>query len=144
MLEKATAAAQAADLCIVLGTSMVVKPMNHFPYCAKKFVIVNLQEGPMDNEAWYALPHTQQYHKNLLFFSMEADQEHTLLTNQLIMLYRLVIRGTCDEVLGALADKLGIEYTRPTPNSQNKIMDLPAWAVRAANNEEQVEEEVWE
>jgi len=108
VLKKAISLSQAADLCIVLGTSMLVKPMNHFPLCAKNFVIVNLQEGPMDNDAW------------------------------------LVIHGTCDEVMALLADKLGIKYTLPPPSS--KVMELPAWAVRAANGggEESIEEAPWE
>jgi len=112
ILQKATDAAQRADLCIVLGTSMVVKPMNHIPYCAKRFVIVNLQEGPMDNEAW------------------------------------LVIRGTCDEVMSTLANKLGIAYSLPPPSTNNSVFSVPKWAVSAANEPRnggsEVDEPDWE
>jgi len=55
IIEKATQLSREADLCIVIGTSMLVKPMNLFPLLAKKFVIINLQEGPMDSQAWLVI-----------------------------------------------------------------------------------------
>merc|ERR1711904_526978 len=37
-----------ADLCIVMGTSMSLRHITHFPFMAKKTVIVNLQQVPDD------------------------------------------------------------------------------------------------
>merc|ERR1712048_490951 len=37
-----------ADLCIVMGTSMSLRHITHFPFQAKKTVIVNLQKVPDD------------------------------------------------------------------------------------------------
>merc|ERR1712023_50922 len=37
-----------ADLCIVMGTSMSLRHITHFPFQAKKTVIVNLQKTPDD------------------------------------------------------------------------------------------------
>eukprot|EP00755_Sulcionema_specki_P003562 Sspe_Gene.27939::Locus_12379_Transcript_2_2_Confidence_0.750_Length_1448::g.27939::m.27939 len=37
-----------ADLCIVMGTSMSLRHITHFPFQAKQAVIVNLQETPDD------------------------------------------------------------------------------------------------
>lgn len=37
-----------ADLCIVMGTSMSLRHITHFPFQAKKTVIINLQETPDD------------------------------------------------------------------------------------------------
>jgi NAD-dependent SIR2 family protein deacetylase len=37
-----------ADLCIVMGTSMSLRHITHFPFLAKKVVIVNLQMVPDD------------------------------------------------------------------------------------------------
>merc|ERR1712159_560434 len=41
----------AADLCIVLGTSMSLDHVTHFPFMAKRTVIVNLQKTPYDKDA---------------------------------------------------------------------------------------------
>ena len=40
-----------ADLCIVMGTSMSLRHITHFPFLAKKSVIVNLQATPDDARA---------------------------------------------------------------------------------------------
>lgn len=40
-----------ADLIITLGTSLRMMPVGEWPKLAKKFVIVNLQETPLDEEA---------------------------------------------------------------------------------------------
>ena len=40
-----------ADLVICLGTSLRIFPVNQLPLKAKKFVVVNLQQTLMDNEA---------------------------------------------------------------------------------------------
>lgn len=39
-----------ADLCIVMGTSMSLRHITHFPFQAKKTVIVNLQKTPDDKK----------------------------------------------------------------------------------------------
>jgi len=39
-----------ADLCIVMGTSMSLRHITHFPFQAKKTVIVNLQKTPDDEK----------------------------------------------------------------------------------------------
>jgi len=39
-----------ADLCIVMGTSMSLRHITHFPFLAKKTVIVNLQKTPDDKK----------------------------------------------------------------------------------------------
>lgn len=39
-----------ADLCIVMGTSMSLRHITHFPFQAKQTVIVNLQKTPDDNK----------------------------------------------------------------------------------------------
>jgi len=40
-----------ADLCIIAGTSMSLRHITHFPFMAKKVVLINLQATPDDNEA---------------------------------------------------------------------------------------------
>jgi len=54
-LEKAADHANASDLALVLGTSMLVAPANRFPAQAVEnggqMVIVNLQKTPFDNKA---------------------------------------------------------------------------------------------
>ncbi|KAH3762830.1 transcriptional regulator, Sir2 family protein [Pelomyxa schiedti] len=40
-----------ADLCIVAGTSMSLRHITHFPFMAKKTVIINLQATPDDEQA---------------------------------------------------------------------------------------------
>lgn len=44
-----------ADLCIVLGTSMSLPHVVHFPYMAKRTVIVNLQQTPYDDRCFQGL-----------------------------------------------------------------------------------------
>eukprot|EP01064_Diplonema_japonicum_P029930 TRINITY_DN4962_c0_g1_i1.p1 TRINITY_DN4962_c0_g1~~TRINITY_DN4962_c0_g1_i1.p1 ORF type:complete len:352 (+),score=72.50 TRINITY_DN4962_c0_g1_i1:45-1100(+) len=39
-----------ADLCIVMGTSMSLRHITHFPFMAKKTVIINLQATPDDKK----------------------------------------------------------------------------------------------
>merc|ERR1719446_1970451 len=39
-----------ADLCIVMGTSMSLRHITHFPFQAKETVIVNLQKTPDDKK----------------------------------------------------------------------------------------------
>jgi hypothetical protein len=39
-----------ADLCIVAGTSMSLRHITHFPFKAKKVVIINLQATPDDDK----------------------------------------------------------------------------------------------
>merc|ERR1712031_138500 len=39
-----------ADLCIVMGTSMSLRHITHFPFKAKKTVIINLQKTPDDKK----------------------------------------------------------------------------------------------
>jgi len=39
-----------ADLCIVAGTSMSLRHITHFPFMAKKVVIINLQATPDDDK----------------------------------------------------------------------------------------------
>merc|ERR1711959_555982 len=48
---EAERACGAADLCIVVGTSMSLSHVTHMPFMAKKTVIVNLQKTPHDAEA---------------------------------------------------------------------------------------------
>ncbi len=59
-LERADAAARRADLFIVLGSSLLVSPANHFPRSAKqhgaKLVIVNHDPTPLDGLADMVLP----------------------------------------------------------------------------------------
>jgi NAD+-dependent protein deacetylase sirtuin 6 len=50
-LERSERECEKADLAICLGTSLRINPANQLPLKAKKFVIVNLQKTPMDNEA---------------------------------------------------------------------------------------------
>ena len=40
-----------ADLCIIAGTSMSLRHITHFPFMAKKVVLINLQATPDDNKA---------------------------------------------------------------------------------------------
>jgi len=40
-----------ADLCIIAGTSMSLRHITHFPFLAKKTVLINLQATPDDNVA---------------------------------------------------------------------------------------------
>jgi len=47
-LEEARHHCSQADLCIVMGTSMTLRHITHFPFMAKQVVIVNLQEVPDD------------------------------------------------------------------------------------------------
>lgn len=44
-------ACKGADLCVVAGTSMSLRHITHFPFMAKKTVIVNLQPTPDDAKA---------------------------------------------------------------------------------------------
>jgi thiamine pyrophosphate-dependent acetolactate synthase large subunit-like protein len=44
-----------ADLCIVLGTSMSLRHVTHFPFMARKTVIVNLQSTPDDHRCYNGL-----------------------------------------------------------------------------------------
>jgi len=39
-----------ADLCIVAGTSMSLRHITHFPFMAKRVVIINLQPTPDDEQ----------------------------------------------------------------------------------------------
>lgn len=48
-LEEASLHCAKADLCIVMGTSMSLRHITHFPFQARKTVIVNLQEVPDDS-----------------------------------------------------------------------------------------------
>jgi NAD-dependent deacetylase len=54
-LDRAAEASHAADLFIVLGSSLLVSPANYFPQIAKaqgaKLVIVNHDPTPMDDVA---------------------------------------------------------------------------------------------
>merc|ERR1711998_706913 len=49
--DEAEGACGAADLCIVVGTSMSLDHVTHMPFMAKRTVIVNLQKTPDDSEA---------------------------------------------------------------------------------------------
>ena len=49
--EKCEKHCKKADLCIVMGTSMSLGHITHFPFMAKKTVIINLQPTPHDKEA---------------------------------------------------------------------------------------------
>jgi mono-ADP-ribosyltransferase sirtuin 6 len=49
--ERATEECEKADLALCLGTSLRIEPAGSLPKLAKKYVIVNLQETPMDQEA---------------------------------------------------------------------------------------------
>jgi len=49
--DEAERACGAADLCIVVGTSMSLRHVTHMPFMAKRTVIVNLQKTPDDDEA---------------------------------------------------------------------------------------------
>jgi mono-ADP-ribosyltransferase sirtuin 6 len=49
--ERAWEECEKADLVLCLGTSLRIEPVGSLPSLAKKFVIVNLQETPMDQEA---------------------------------------------------------------------------------------------
>lgn len=40
-----------ADLCIIAGTSMSLRHITHFPFMAKKVVLINLQPTPDDSKA---------------------------------------------------------------------------------------------
>jgi NAD-dependent SIR2 family protein deacetylase len=40
-----------ADLCIIAGTSMSLRHITHFPFMAKKVVLINLQATPDDDKA---------------------------------------------------------------------------------------------
>lgn len=50
-LERAEREASEADLIICLGTSLRIEPVGSLPLRAKKFIIVNLQATPFDNDA---------------------------------------------------------------------------------------------
>ena len=50
-LERAMEQCEKADLVICLGTSLRIEPAGSLPTYAKKFVVVNLQETPYDEEA---------------------------------------------------------------------------------------------
>merc|ERR1711912_19043 len=49
-LEEAAFHCSKADLAIVMGTSMSLRHITHFPFLAKKTVIVNLQKTPDDDK----------------------------------------------------------------------------------------------
>merc|ERR1719321_663778 len=49
-LEEAEVHCSKADLCVVMGTSMSLRHITHFPFQARKTVIVNLQQTPDDNK----------------------------------------------------------------------------------------------
>merc|ERR1711988_130803 len=49
--DEAEKACAAADLCIVVGTSMSLSHVTHMPFMAKKTVICNLQKTPYDDKA---------------------------------------------------------------------------------------------
>lgn len=49
--ERATEECEKADLVLCLGTSLRIEPAGSLPTLAKKYVIVNLQETPKDQEA---------------------------------------------------------------------------------------------
>ena len=49
--ERSQDEAEAADLIITLGTSLRIEPAGSLPLRAKKFVIVNLQVTPLDDDA---------------------------------------------------------------------------------------------
>jgi mono-ADP-ribosyltransferase sirtuin 6 len=49
--ERATEECEKADLALCLGTSLRIEPAGSLPSLAKKYVIVNLQETPMDQKA---------------------------------------------------------------------------------------------
>jgi mono-ADP-ribosyltransferase sirtuin 6 len=49
--ERAWEECEKADLVLCLGTSLRIEPVGSLPSLAKKYVIVNLQETPMDQEA---------------------------------------------------------------------------------------------
>eukprot|EP01087_Luapelamoeba_hula_P022783 TRINITY_DN8251_c0_g1_i2.p1 TRINITY_DN8251_c0_g1~~TRINITY_DN8251_c0_g1_i2.p1 ORF type:complete len:298 (+),score=48.73 TRINITY_DN8251_c0_g1_i2:91-984(+) len=40
-----------ADLCVIAGTSMSLRHITHFPFMAKKTVLINLQATPDDSQA---------------------------------------------------------------------------------------------
>jgi len=48
--EEANTHCSKADLCIVAGTSMSLRHITHFPFLAKKTVIINLQATPDDDK----------------------------------------------------------------------------------------------
>jgi mono-ADP-ribosyltransferase sirtuin 6 len=50
-LERSEYHCRKADLVLCLGTSLRIHPTNELPYQAKRFVIVNLQQTPMDDDA---------------------------------------------------------------------------------------------
>ena len=50
-LERSEYHCRNADLVICLGTSLRIQPANQLPLQAKRFVIVNLQQTPMDDSA---------------------------------------------------------------------------------------------
>jgi NAD-dependent SIR2 family protein deacetylase len=54
-LDEAQEHCRKADLCIVLGTSMSLRHVTHFPFLAKKTVIVNLQATPDDDRCYQGL-----------------------------------------------------------------------------------------
>lgn len=60
-----------ADLCIVLGTSMSLPHCTHFPFLAKRTVIVNLQ----------ATPHDHRCHKGLRIWGKCDDVLELLMEN---------------------------------------------------------------
>jgi mono-ADP-ribosyltransferase sirtuin 6 len=49
--ERATEECEKADLALCLGTSLRIEPAGSLPELAKKYVIVNLQETPKDEQA---------------------------------------------------------------------------------------------
>jgi NAD-dependent SIR2 family protein deacetylase len=49
MMSKLIVHTKKADLCIVAGTSMSLRHITHFPFQAKRTVIINLQETPDDD-----------------------------------------------------------------------------------------------
>lgn len=50
-IEKVTSECEKADLVLCLGTSLRIEPVGSLPLSAKKFVIVNLQATPKDENA---------------------------------------------------------------------------------------------
>ena len=50
-LKRANHEAEDAELMLCLGTSLRIQPVGNFPLRAKRFVIVNLQETPIDEDA---------------------------------------------------------------------------------------------
>ena len=101
-----------ADLCIVLGTSMSLRHITHFPFQAKKVCIINLQATPDDRKAdlriWGTCDSTMQ--GLLSRFNLIADAVPVWQPQDPLSRAELIKRGVAQKYIEA-AERLAKKTT---------------------------------